>query len=219
VIARVVLPEDESQGGRLPDVGSQRYPEDTSPMRAKLEERYQRFAELREDFLADYRYNTARAYWGDLDHLNDWCMERGLDILALSEQDLKKYLAWMRRRGSSGSTVRRRPGDLPVIPREHQTHRTSDGNHKVSRSVLCAPLFAVPASPGFHGPLYHRRPHVGTACLGVNRSEPLRDNTRGEVLVSWLSKILGAAAGSDREPPESRNDPDLAELQRGLQLI
>ena len=37
--------------------------------------------------------------------------------------------------------------------------------------------------------------------------------------MSWLSKILGAAAGSDREPPESRNDPDLAELQRGLQLI
>ena len=64
--------------------------------------------ELREDFLLGYGYNTTRAYWGDLEHLNDWCMERGLDVLALSEQDMKKYLAWMRRRGYSGSTVRRR---------------------------------------------------------------------------------------------------------------
>jgi hypothetical protein len=36
-----------------------------------------------------YGYNTARPYWGDLEHLNDRCMERGLDILELSEQDLK----------------------------------------------------------------------------------------------------------------------------------
>jgi len=77
-------------------------------MRAELEERYQRFAELREDFLVGYGYNTARAYWGDLEHLNDWCMERGLDVLALSEQDLKKYLAWMKRRGYSASTRRHR---------------------------------------------------------------------------------------------------------------
>ena len=45
-------------------VGSRRYPENLSPMRAELEERYQRFAELREDFLVGYGYNTARAYCG-----------------------------------------------------------------------------------------------------------------------------------------------------------
>lgn len=54
-----------------------RFPEDQSPLRAELPERYPRFAELREDFLLVYCRNTARAYWGDLEHLNDWCMERG----------------------------------------------------------------------------------------------------------------------------------------------
>jgi hypothetical protein len=43
---------------------SVRYPENRSPFRAELEERYERFAQLREDFLLDYGYNTARAYWG-----------------------------------------------------------------------------------------------------------------------------------------------------------
>ena len=96
-------------------MGSVRYPENRSPLRAELEERYPRFARLREDFLLDYGYNTARAYWGDLEHLNDWCMERGLDILALDDKDLKKYLAWMRRRGYSGSAVRRRQGTLMLF--------------------------------------------------------------------------------------------------------
>lgn len=94
--------------GTIRGVASTRYPENKSPLRAELEERYERFAQLREDFLLDYGYNTARAYWGDLEHLNDWCMERGLDILVLEEKDLKKYLAWMKRRGYSPSTVRRR---------------------------------------------------------------------------------------------------------------
>ena len=89
-------------------MASTRYPENKSPLRAGLEERYERFAQLREDFLLNYEYNTARAYWGDLEHLNDWCMERRLDILDLNEQNLKKYLVWMKRRGYSGSTIRRR---------------------------------------------------------------------------------------------------------------
>ena len=90
-------------------------PENLSPLRAELEQRYQRFAELREDFLLNYGYNTARAYWGDLEHLNDWCMERGPDILTLTDQDLKKYLAWMRRRGYSRSTIRRRRGTCALF--------------------------------------------------------------------------------------------------------
>ena len=89
---------------------SVRYPEDRSPFRAELEERCEPFARLREDFLVNYRYETARAYWGDLEHLNDWCTERGLDILALDDKDLKKYLAWMKREGYSPNTVRRRRG-------------------------------------------------------------------------------------------------------------
>ncbi len=91
-------------------MGSSRYPENQSPLRAELEERYERFAQLREDFLLDYGYNTARAYWGDLEHLNDWCMQRGLDVLTLEEQQFKRYLTWLRRRKYSPSTVRRRRG-------------------------------------------------------------------------------------------------------------
>lgn len=91
-------------------MGSTRYPEDHSPLRAELVERYQRFAELREDFLVGYGKNTARAYWGDLEHLNDWCMERDLDILALREEDMRRYLSLLKRRGYSPSTIRRRRG-------------------------------------------------------------------------------------------------------------
>lgn len=90
----------------MPD--SPRYPEDRSPLRAELPERYQRFAELREEYLLGYGYNTARAYWGDLEHLFDWAEERGKDVLALSDKEFRQYQALLRRRGYSESTVRRR---------------------------------------------------------------------------------------------------------------
>lgn len=96
-------------------VGSERYPESVSPMRAELEERYPRFAELREDCLLEYGYNTARAYWGDLEHLNDWCIERSIDVLALSETNLTEYLAWMAALGYSMNTMRRRRSAIRVF--------------------------------------------------------------------------------------------------------
>jgi site-specific recombinase XerD len=89
-------------------MGGSRYPENKSPFRAELDVRDERFAQLREDFLLNYGYNTARAYWGDLEHLKDWCQERGLDVLDLPEQELREYLSWMSARGYSGSTTRRR---------------------------------------------------------------------------------------------------------------
>ena len=85
-----------------------RYPEAESPFRARLVERYRRFAELREEFLLDFKPNTARAYWGDLEHLLDWSLQRQLDILRLSESDIKRYLTWLKRRKYSQNTIRRR---------------------------------------------------------------------------------------------------------------
>lgn len=85
-----------------------RYPESEMPVAGELPERWRRFAELREDYLLNYGYNTARAYWGDLQHLAEWADERGLDVLALMERDIKQYVALLRRRNYSESTIRRR---------------------------------------------------------------------------------------------------------------
>jgi site-specific recombinase XerD len=85
-----------------------RYPEDQSPFRAELPERDRRFAELREEYLLNYGYNTARAYWGDLDDLLLWAVERDKDVLSLTSEDIKRYLTRMKRRKYSPNTIRRR---------------------------------------------------------------------------------------------------------------
>lgn len=85
-----------------------RYPEDRSPLRAKLAERDEHFAALREEFLLRYRFNTARAYWGDLEHMHEWAIEHGKDPLALTNRDLQRYCALLHRLGYSQHTVRRR---------------------------------------------------------------------------------------------------------------
>lgn len=87
---------------------SQRYPEDRSTFIRQLPERDQRFAEAREEYLLNYGYNTARAYWGDLEHLYDWCEHRGFDIFELTERRFRQYQALLRRRKYSESTIRRR---------------------------------------------------------------------------------------------------------------
>lgn len=85
-----------------------RYPEDRSMFLRELEERDLRFAEAREAYLINFGYNTARAYWGDLEHLYDWCDERGLDIFQMTTKQFRQYQALLRRRKYSESTVRRR---------------------------------------------------------------------------------------------------------------
>ncbi len=85
-----------------------RYPEDQMPVAAELPEQQQRFAELREEFLLDFGYNTARAYWGDLDDLLYWANKRDKDVLGLTQQDIRQYLALLRRRQYSSNTIRRR---------------------------------------------------------------------------------------------------------------
>lgn len=83
------------------------YPENLMPIASQLEVRYRRFSELREQVLLDYGYNTARAYWSDLDSICIWALERDKDPLELSEKDIRQYVALLRRRKYSESTVRR----------------------------------------------------------------------------------------------------------------
>lgn len=76
---------------------------------------WQRFFDLREDLLLDYGYNTARAYWGDLQDWFEWAVDRGKDVLNLTESDRKQYFALMRRRQYSESTIRRRGTSLSLL--------------------------------------------------------------------------------------------------------
>lgn len=87
---------------------ARRYPETVMPIAGEHSGRYERFLALREELLIGYGYNTARAYWGDLDDWYRWADERGKDVLALSQRDVKQYVALLRRRKYSESTVRRR---------------------------------------------------------------------------------------------------------------
>jgi site-specific recombinase XerD len=94
--------------GTVGVVSDEFYPENLMPIVAELEVRYQRFSELREEVLLDYGYNTARAYWSDLDDVCIWAMERDKDVLNLTEKDVRQYVALLRRRKYSANTIRRR---------------------------------------------------------------------------------------------------------------
>lgn len=86
----------------------ERYPEHRSMFIRELPERDRRFAEAREAYLIGFGYNTARAYWGDLEHLYDWCDHRGFDIWTLTQAQFRQYQALLRRRKYSESSIRRR---------------------------------------------------------------------------------------------------------------
>lgn len=90
-------------------MSSEFYPENLLPViRQEQAASYERFAELREQVLLDYGYNTARAYWADLDDLYRWTVEREKDILTLCDHDVRQYVALLRRRKYSENTIRRR---------------------------------------------------------------------------------------------------------------
>jgi site-specific recombinase XerD len=80
-----------------------------------IPERWREFIERREALLVVYRYNTARAYWADLQDWFEWSVRRGKDVLALTENDQKQYIALLRRRNYSESTIRRRKIALRLL--------------------------------------------------------------------------------------------------------
>lgn len=102
---------------------------------ADIPEQWQRFYDLREDLLLNYTYNTARAYWADLQDWFEWAVERDKDVLNLSEKDVQQYKALLRRRKYSESTVRRRVTSLNLVMALNQLsdtlrlNKTQGGSH------------------------------------------------------------------------------------------
>lgn len=90
----------------------QRYPDylmDFPPsIPPQTAQRWRQFFDLREDLLLGYGYQTARAYYADLQDIFEWAVAREKDVLALTEADMKQYCALLRRRKYSESTIRRR---------------------------------------------------------------------------------------------------------------
>ncbi|MBB3632953.1 MULTISPECIES: site-specific integrase [unclassified Mycolicibacterium] len=102
------------------------YPENLLPLiREELPASYAAFAELREQVLLEYRYPTARAYWGDLDDIYRWAIERDKDVLALSEKDIRQYVTLLRRRQYSDNTIRRR---VTALRKLYDLLRAEDGS-------------------------------------------------------------------------------------------
>jgi site-specific recombinase XerD len=65
--------------------------------------------------LVRHGYQTARAYRADLDDILNWAETCGLDVLALSEPDIRRYVALLRRRKYSENTIRRRMTSLRAL--------------------------------------------------------------------------------------------------------
>lgn len=87
---------------------SGRYPDNLMEFAQEIPPEWALFADLREELLLGYGYNTARAYWADLQDTFEWAIARGKDVLRLTEKDLRQYVALHRRRKYSESTIRRR---------------------------------------------------------------------------------------------------------------
>ena len=81
----------------------------------EIPERWHEFADRRESLLLGYGYNTARAYWADLQDWFEWAVARDKDVLMLTERDKKQYVALLRRRAYSENTIRRRMVTLRLL--------------------------------------------------------------------------------------------------------
>jgi len=85
-----------------------RYLGSRSPLRSDLEPRDQRYAALRDEFVIGFGYQTARAYAGDLDHLFDWAAATKLDVLALTDSDIERYVADLQSQKYTANTLIRK---------------------------------------------------------------------------------------------------------------
>lgn len=114
--------EEASTAPKMPDVWATDtpvyYPDTDMPFARSIPETHERFAQIREDICLDYGYNTARAYWADLDDLFYWATERGKNPLNLSDKDITQYIALLRRRKYSENTIRRKK----VVLRKLEKH-------------------------------------------------------------------------------------------------
>jgi site-specific recombinase XerD len=70
-----------------------RYLNSRALARSEVHPRDQRYAALRDEYVIGFRYQTARAYAADLDHLFDWATADGLDVIGLTAADIERYVA------------------------------------------------------------------------------------------------------------------------------
>lgn len=90
---------------------SERYPEHLMEFAPNYDgdipESWQRFFDLREQLLLDYGYNTARAYWADLQDWFEWAIGRNKNVLALTRRTRRSTTHSY----DGGSTARQRSGE------------------------------------------------------------------------------------------------------------
>lgn len=98
-------------------MNSERYPDNQMDYPSEVPAEWETFLDLREDLLLGYTYNTARAYWGDLEDWFWWAVERDKNVLDLTEKDQKQFIALLRRRKYSEDTIRRRELALRLLYR------------------------------------------------------------------------------------------------------
>lgn len=92
-----------------------RYPDNQMEFAPEIPGRWSEFADRREALLLGYGYNTARAYWSDLQDWFERSVRRSKDVLALTDTDRRQYASLLRRRGYSESTIRRRQVALRLL--------------------------------------------------------------------------------------------------------
>lgn len=102
---------------------SARYPENLGEFTVQRAEPGAEFVHLREDFLLGFGYQTARAYWSDLQSWWEWAEPRDKDVLELTEGDIRQYVALLRRRKYAESTIRRRITALRGLVRQMDVAR------------------------------------------------------------------------------------------------
>jgi site-specific recombinase XerD len=92
----------------LTDVTGLRYLRSRSLERSDLAPHHQRYATLRDEFVIGFRYQTARAYAADLDHLFTWTLALGLDVMDLTDRDIERYVAKLKVENFSPNTMIRK---------------------------------------------------------------------------------------------------------------
>jgi hypothetical protein len=72
------------------------------------------FDVLREQLLLGYGFQTARAYWADLEHWRDWCREQqpAVDPLNLTGEEQRRYVQALDAAGYATTTRARRQSIL-----------------------------------------------------------------------------------------------------------
>jgi site-specific recombinase XerD len=89
-------------------VTGQRYLNSRALARSDLGPSDQRYAALRDEYVIGFRYQTARAYAADLDHLFGWATAAELDVVGLTVADIQRYVVELNEQKYSTNTMVRK---------------------------------------------------------------------------------------------------------------